>query len=469
VVVDGVSWLVCSGATAQSDVDDGPPVAAMLASSLNAVLIDLSSCDIAGADDELLRRIAAADLLVLGNRQQEVRLIERMRTREIARLLPEDHCGYGGQGIATEEVAWRVIAISKDKRYVTARGQNEDMLARIGRRLNRQLPRSKHDLAIIVSTYNRGPFAEMNVKWLLHLTRNLGSRVCIVVVDNASTDDTAERLEVYRGVAHFELHSNSANVGMLGNLHVTSTLELARHVWTIGDDDYIRPGAIERVLEIVGEHPRVPLIAHNFAVYYRRHLSAGDSPEQFAQESTPLSRNPSPTDLMPVRMLAEQHDNLFTAIYPLVFRSDIAAACFNYPFEGYPFGDLIESVPTTKIILESLANCQGYWISELGITGNAHNSWSAHRPRWHLVLMPQVLLLARRRGVDPSKLWNWGQMHLDLFFESLEEAKKGNKGIHLSAEEIEQAEWFFQKKIHVPDGIKTYAVPPRPLWKLEAQ
>jgi glycosyltransferase involved in cell wall biosynthesis len=466
--IDGISWHVCSRAAAQSDADHEFPMAAASANTPSAALIDLSYCDIDSADDEFLRRIGAADLLVLGNRGQEARLMERMRNREIARLLPEDHCDTGGLGIATDDVVARVIAISRDKQYAAARARKEDTFAKVARGLKRDLPKSRHELAIIVSTYNRGPFTELNVKWLLHLTRNLRSRVCIVVVDNASTDDTAQRLEKYRGFAHFDLHSNPANVGMLGNLHVTSTLELARHVWTIGDDDFIRPGAIERVLEVAGDHPRVPLIAHNFAVYYRRQLAAGDSPERFAEESTPLCGNPSPTGMMSVRALAEQHDNLFTAIYPLVFRSDIAAACFNYPFEGYPFGDLIESVPTTKIVLESLANCQGYWVSELGITGNAHNSWSVHRPRWHLVLMPRVLLLARRRGLDPSKLWHWGQIHLDLFFESLDEAKNSNKGIHLSAREIEQAEWFFQRKIQIPDGIRTYAIPPVPLWSLEA-
>jgi hypothetical protein len=70
--------------------------------------------------------------------------------------------------------------------------------------------------------------------------------------------------------------------------------------------------------------------------------------------------------------------------------------------------------------------------------------------------------------LDPSKLWHWGQIHLDLFFESLDEAKNSNKGIHLSAREIEQAEWFFQRKIQIPDGIRTYAIPPVPLWSLEA-
>ena len=54
-----------------------------------------------------------------------------------------------------------------------------------------------------------------------------------------------------------------------------------------------------------------------------------------------------------------QHDNLFTAIYPMVFRADIAAAVFNHFFRGAAFQSLVESVPTSKLILERYALTEG--------------------------------------------------------------------------------------------------------------
>jgi glycosyltransferase involved in cell wall biosynthesis len=462
--VRGVDWLVSRVSSGQQrvNVPDREPD---YARKLSAVIVNASTSELVNAEDSMLRWIAEADMLCFKNPQQELEFVRTMRARGVDRLLPEYRHVCDEAGIATAAVAQTILSIGEDKAGVAERGRQERLFARISSQVNYDLPKSAFDLAIVVSTYNRAPFTELNVDWLVSITKGLESKVCIVVVDNASTDDTLARLDRFRSIANLTIRTNSANVGMLGNLHVTSTLSLARHVWTIGDDDFIRRDAILRVLQVIQSHPRVPLIAHNFAVYHRPRLAEGDSPIRFEMEATPLCRTPSPSGLMPIRRFAEEHDNLFTAIYPLVFRSDLAAACFNYPFDGIPFGNLIESVPTTKIILETLADCEGYWLSEIGITGNAHNSWSGHRPRWHLVIMPQIFYLARKRGIDPQKLWAWTKVHLNLFYESLEVALKTNKPIHLSESEIQEAEWIFQQKIELPVELGVYAVPPAPLWK----
>jgi glycosyltransferase involved in cell wall biosynthesis len=465
--VNGVNWLVSRLRPGLHKINALDRHELDCATSLSMVLVDASISEMGNTEDGLLRWIAEADMLCFRNLREESEFARTMRARGIDRLLPEHRHLCDEAGIATAVVAQTMLSIGQDQADVADRARQERLFARITSQVNSDLPKSRYDLAIVVSTYNRARFTELNVAWLVNLTKGLESKVCIVVVDNASTDDTVSRLDKYRSIANLTIRTNSANVGMLGNLHVTSTLCLARHVWTIGDDDFIRRGAIPRVLQIIKDHPRVPLIANNFAVYHRMQLSESDSPIRFEMESTPLCRTPSASGLMPIRRFAEEHDNLFTAMYPLVFRSDLAAACFNYPFDGTPFGNLVEAVPTTKIILETLADCDGYWVSEIGITGNAHNSWSGHRPRWHLVIMPQVLYLARKRGLDPQKLWAWAADHLKLFYESLEDAQKANKPIHLSESEIQQAEWIFQQIIELPVNLGVYAIPPAPLLKFE--
>jgi hypothetical protein len=77
--------------------------------------------------------------------------------------------------------------------------------------------------------------------------------------------------------------------------------------------------------------------------------------------------------------------------------------------------------------------------------------------------MPQIFYLARKRGLDQQKLWDWTKIHLNLFYESLEVAQKASKPIHLSESEIQEAEWIFQQKIELPADLEVYAVPPAPL------
>ena len=40
-----------------------------------------------------------------------------------------------------------------------------------------------------------------------------------------------------------------------------------RHVWLIGDDDYLEPGAIDHVLNVLKSHPDIGAIFVNYSSY----------------------------------------------------------------------------------------------------------------------------------------------------------------------------------------------------------
>jgi hypothetical protein len=73
--------------------------------------------------------------------------------------------------------------------------------------------------------------------------------------------------------------------------------------------------------------------------------------------------------------------------------------------------------------LAEFGACDILWWGTPAVAGNAHNSWSHHRPRWHGLVMPQAFALARDIGVDPVLLQKWADEHLDLFREALAIAK----------------------------------------------
>jgi hypothetical protein len=133
---------------------------------------------------------------------------------------------------------------------------------------------------------------------------------------------------------------------------------------------------------------------------------------------TVLAPSPSPSGRYKVREIATEHDNLFTAVYPIIFRTDIASVCFNYPFTGIPFSSLTESIPTTKLILQSYAETEALWLASPAIIGNSHNSWRHYRVYWHGVLMPLAFELARRAGVDAKILYKWSRIHVPLYEEA---------------------------------------------------
>lgn len=310
-------------------------------------------------------------------------------------------------------------------------------------------------LSIVISTYNRKDFVVANAEWIAGQIAPYNGRVNLTIVDNVSEDGSWEALQRFAKMPYVTLVQNPTNTGMLGNLNVCSTLQLARHVWVTGDDDYIVPGAIAKLLEVLEREPGLPLAFVNFAVYHRLQLKPGDRVAALVDSSMPLAAKPHKSGIRPVRDIAAEHDNLFTAVYPIIFRSDILAACFNYPFTGIPFLDLVESVPTTKIILESYGDCPAWWSQHIGIAGNASNSWSRHRPRWHGLLMPLVLEAAREAGVDAMRVREWADIHLGLFREATEIARRENLLVHMeSPEDVVPGKRVFLGRLSLPPDLR---------------
>jgi glycosyltransferase involved in cell wall biosynthesis len=417
-------------------------------------------------DAQVLRRALAADYCGTAS-QEAYRSLLKSATRSGANLL-----------LTARRVEAPGAALHADMARLIAAGEARDAArfeyavterayAALLREWMDQIPARQPTLGVIISTYNRGPFVEENVRWLLHVIDSGNLDANVTVVDNLSTDDTRARLVRFVGHPKFEFRMNSANVGMLGNLRVCSSLLRARHCWVTGDDDFIVASELAAIIDVLKANPGLPLAVVNFGVYHREALHAGDNAGNLIQEQQKLAPDARASGMTTLREAASQHDNLFTAVYPLVFRADILAACFNYPFTGVPFGDLVECVPTSKILFETYRDLEVYWHRPVGIVGNAHNSWSRHRPRWHAVIMPQLLDLAREAGLAPDLLDRWAQVHQDLFYESIEIAKAKNETIHIDeAVDLEPWRRIFRKPIEIPPDMLR-AAPPSPARRVE--
>jgi len=201
-------------------------------------------------------------------------------------------------------------------------------------------------LSVCISTYNRA-------EWLASSLHNWASQyptphqdVEFVVCDNASSDHTAEVVKLFIDRPDFVYHRNKANVGMLGNLRETAHLAQGDYVWILGDDDFLLPGAIERVLNAINNNKDVALIYLNYA-YTReddaRHIK---DVKKFFEESTPIV--PAEEDRAgPINEICAQNENFFTAIYTLVFRRDHAINAYSQDTSGRPFSSMLTCIPTT--------------------------------------------------------------------------------------------------------------------------
>lgn len=101
-------------------------------------------------------------------------------------------------------------------------------------------------VSIAIPTYNRADKLERAVRSALAQTH---SDLEVVVSDNASTDDTGERLaRLEASDPRVRTVRQGANHGMVANLNAAGALAVGKHVMLLSDDDWLAPRCVEATL-----------------------------------------------------------------------------------------------------------------------------------------------------------------------------------------------------------------------------
>jgi tetratricopeptide (TPR) repeat protein len=258
-------------------------------------------------------------------------------------------------------------------------------------------------LSLCLSTYNRAGWLALNLQNIFAQIAVPRDDLEILVVDNASTDDTAEVVRPYLARPDFRYVRNRKNVGMLGNLTVTAQKARAEYIWILGDDDFTRPGTIERVLGIIDRHPGIGLIYLNYG------YSSEDNPANVTDLTAFLDGynvlQPScPDEVAPVKRLAAKTENFYTAIYAQVYRRDHALRAYGQDTSGRIFSTMLTCVPTAYYVLNYMAEEPGYWVGEPALVVNSNVSYTDYVALLDLEHLPRAWDLAERMGADPGEV-----------------------------------------------------------------
>ena len=123
----------------------------------------------------------------------------------------------------------------------------------------------KHSLDILIPTYNRSDVLEKNLRLIASNLSQLGNAedVRIVVVDNASEDETTKRIEIFAkefSWINFKLHRNDSNIGLEANIIKSLQLAESPYIMFQGDDDFIPLAYWRKVFEIIDSEDKVGVI-----------------------------------------------------------------------------------------------------------------------------------------------------------------------------------------------------------------
>lgn len=127
-------------------------------------------------------------------------------------------------------------------------------------------------VTVLVDTYNYGRFIEQAIDSVLSQDFPMG-RMEILVVDDGSTDDTADRVRKYGGRVQYIYKANGgqASAFNFGFQHANGEI-----VALLDADDYFLPGKIRRIVEEFQKDPRAGMVYHRLL---RLQTSSGDLQE----------------------------------------------------------------------------------------------------------------------------------------------------------------------------------------------
>lgn len=127
-------------------------------------------------------------------------------------------------------------------------------------------------LQILIPTFNRAVPLKRNLELLEQQLQDarVAGRVQILVSDNASSDDTATVIDeaVRRLGALIDASRQSRNVGLEANSVAVLQRARAPYVMYLGDDDYLPPGYLARVLELVDTDRETSCVIPGFSTVF---------------------------------------------------------------------------------------------------------------------------------------------------------------------------------------------------------
>jgi glycosyltransferase involved in cell wall biosynthesis len=117
-------------------------------------------------------------------------------------------------------------------------------------------------ISIIIPNYNYGRFLGQAIESALSQDY---ANLEVLVIDNASTDESRTVIERYVGSPRFSAHFNDTNIGR--NKNCNRGLELARgeYITLLSSDDYYVPGAIAQLVAFLRRHAECDVVYANAA------------------------------------------------------------------------------------------------------------------------------------------------------------------------------------------------------------
>lgn len=162
-------------------------------------------------------------------------------------------------------------------------------------------------LSICVPTYNRQFLLQRNVEFHLEAFRTIGIPFEIVIVDDCSTDGTAQYLEEISENPEISAFRRVKNSGFVSNYAFAMRRARGKYATFLGDDDLLIPEKVIEYVRIMEEDPALGVV---------------QAPWMLVDERGGVSRNAGPFYKVPGGAIRHERGN-FRSLLDMIFDSHV--------------------------------------------------------------------------------------------------------------------------------------------------
>ena len=112
-------------------------------------------------------------------------------------------------------------------------------------------------LSICIPTFNRANCLRNCLNSIYESKKNTEIKFDVCISDNNSTDHTQQIIEEYSDKLDIKYHKNNTNLGLGLNILKSVELSNSEFAWIIGNDDMILAHTLEKVNNMITNHPNV--------------------------------------------------------------------------------------------------------------------------------------------------------------------------------------------------------------------
>jgi glycosyltransferase involved in cell wall biosynthesis len=267
-------------------------------------------------------------------------------------------------------------------------------------------------LSICIPTYNRSKLLKVNLLSILEQIVGYENEIEVIVSDNCSVDDTPQVVEWAKKFGSFRYHRHEENIGAGPNfLYCSNQLANGEFCWLIGDDDFVRKGAIARLLKIIKDNPDVDLFFTNIMHINTEELDHMSEPVSSAQFPDDLRKDSKKEEECVLKSFDELIDPRISRVYmgalqTSIFRRELwVEESRNVMTSVDNFFNIQTTYPHAIILSRTMRNKKIFYVGDpLLVVGDGAREWMKEFPAVHVIRTLELLDYFQSLGMDSERI-----------------------------------------------------------------